>query len=193
MKLLWNESLRLNTVHVDDVVASMWYLANCSAAERQIYNVVDDAQSTQGSLSAMLSDIFAIKVDYWGTVVSSITKVILKKKKNNNFIHLTYAAFSVQVNMNEVVEEINDKHLGPWAELCRHDKIENTPLTPYMDEELLYNKHLNLDNSKLKTSGYKLQHPHVTRDLIQEVFLETKLLQLITFIFFYADYNGLYC
>lgn len=81
MKLLWNESLRLNTVHVDDVVASMWYLANCPAAERQIYNVVDDAQSTQGTLSAMLSDIFAIKVDYWGTVVSSITKVILKKKK----------------------------------------------------------------------------------------------------------------
>lgn len=76
MKLLWNESLRLNTVHVDDVVAAMWFLANCPAAERQTYNVVDDSHSTQGSLSAIMADIFSIKVDYWGTVVSSITKVL---------------------------------------------------------------------------------------------------------------------
>lgn len=78
--------------------------------------------------------------------------------------------------MNEVVEEINDKHMGPWAEVCRHDNVENTPLTPYMDEELLYNKHLNLDNSKLKDCGYKLQHPYVTRDLIKEVYFFEKFI-----------------
>lgn len=71
--------------------------------------------------------------------------------------------------MTSVVEEINDKHMGPWAELCQTDHTENTPLTPYMDEELLYYKHLNLSNEKLKELGYSLRVPCVTRDKIEEV------------------------
>lgn len=71
--------------------------------------------------------------------------------------------------MQAVVEEINDKHLGPWAELVRHDNTENTPLTPYMDEELLYYKFINLSNEKLKDTGYKLKVPFVTKEKVEEV------------------------
>ena len=73
--------------------------------------------------------------------------------------------------MDEVVEEINDKHMGPWLEICQKDGIENTPLTPYMDEELLFHKHLNLDNGKLKQAGYVLRVPTVKRESIEEVSL----------------------
>lgn len=74
--------------------------------------------------------------------------------------------------MKDALEEINDRHLSPWAELCQRDGIENTPLTPYMDEELLYNKHLFMDNSKLKTTGFQLRNPLVNRELIEEVMIE---------------------
>ena len=75
MKLLWNSSLKLNTVHVDDVVASMWYLSQIEQAVNKTYNVVDDSGSTQGTLSSLLADIFDIKVDYLGLMVSNIAKV----------------------------------------------------------------------------------------------------------------------
>lgn len=75
MKLLWNDSIRMDTVHVSDVVAAMWQLAFEPLAVNQVYNVVDDSHSTQGSISNILADIFDIKVEYWGTLISSITKV----------------------------------------------------------------------------------------------------------------------
>lgn len=76
MKLLWNASMKLNTVHVADAVAAIWHLANHGAAVNQIYNVVDDACSTQGSISNILAQIYGIKVDYWGTLLSNIARVI---------------------------------------------------------------------------------------------------------------------
>lgn len=84
MKLLWNQSLKLNTVHIDDVVAAAVELAFNSKANHQCFNIVDDAESTQGSISNVLADIFSIKVDYWGVVLSNITKVII----SNSFIIL---------------------------------------------------------------------------------------------------------
>lgn len=77
MKLLWNSTMKLNTVHVLDVVAAAYELSTNQGAVRQIYNVVDDSESTQGTISNILADIFNINVDYWGTVLSNITKVKL--------------------------------------------------------------------------------------------------------------------
>lgn len=78
MKLLWNASMKLNTVHVSDAAAAIWHLAINNEAVNQIYNVVDDSCSTQGTISNLLAEIYGIKVDYWGTLLSNITKV----KKN---------------------------------------------------------------------------------------------------------------
>lgn len=75
MKLLWNESMKMNTVHVDDVVAAAFILAQNPLANKQCYNIVDDSQSTQGSISKVLANIFNIKVDYWGEGLSNLSKV----------------------------------------------------------------------------------------------------------------------
>ncbi|XP_034115647.2 uncharacterized protein LOC133839061 [Drosophila sulfurigaster albostrigata] len=147
MKLLWNDAMRLNTVHVIDVCAAIWQLAQNPKAAGQVYNIVDDSASTQGSISDLLVDIFEINVEYFGIVMSNLTKLY----------------------PSDTVGEINDKHMAPWAEICQRNGIENTPLTPYLDEEQLHHKHLNLDNTKLKDFGYVLQVPRITRDVLTEM------------------------
>lgn len=72
--------------------------------------------------------------------------------------------------MSSVVEEVNDKHMGPWAEACGKDGVENSPLSPYIDQELLYNKHLYLDNGKLiNNTGFTYTYPKLTKDALREV------------------------
>lgn len=71
--------------------------------------------------------------------------------------------------MTNAVEEVNDKHLGPWAEICAQDNIVNTPLSPYIDKELLYNKHLYLTGEKLKSTEFHLEKPKLTLELLREV------------------------
>lgn len=106
---------------------------------------MDDAASTQGSVSTILSGLFDIKVDYYGNLVS-------------NVVDLAVAA-----------DDANDKHLGPWAEACRKDDVLNTPLSPHMDPELLLHKHLNLDGGKLKKLGFTLTVPAPTEDNIKAI------------------------
>lgn len=84
-------------------------------------------------------------------------------------LNSVYYATCLWQDMATVVDEVNDKHLGPWAEACTQSGVENTPLTPYIDKELLYNKHLYLDPSKLESTGFSWQVPHITRDKLQEV------------------------
>lgn len=80
MKLLWNESMKMNTVHVDDVVAAAFALALNPLANKQCYNIVDDSQSTQGTISNVLANIFNIKVDYWGEGLSNLSKVRIENR-----------------------------------------------------------------------------------------------------------------
>lgn len=71
--------------------------------------------------------------------------------------------------MSTVVEEVNDKHMGPWAEACHKDGVENSPLSPYIDQELLYNKHLYLKPGKLSNTGFTYLYPKLTKDALSEV------------------------
>lgn len=75
MKLLWGPELRMNTVHVRDVARAVWHVATKPETVGQIYNIVDEGNSTQGSISAIVSELFNINHDYWGTALSSIAKV----------------------------------------------------------------------------------------------------------------------
>jgi len=103
----------------------------------------------------ILRDIYKIKTDYQGTVISKF----------------------VELNLESATEDINDKHLQPWSDLCKSKGIHNSPLTPYLDKELLYNNSLSVDGSKITTLGFKYDHPSVTKELLTEVingFIEVK-------------------
>ncbi|CAG9772497.1 unnamed protein product [Ceutorhynchus assimilis] len=67
------------------------------------------------------------------------------------------------------VSDDNKNQYAPWAEVCRRDHIENTPLSPHMDPLLLQNKHLNLDGSKLKNLGFTLTVPRPTVEKLKEI------------------------
>ncbi|KAK3095479.1 hypothetical protein FSP39_015159 [Pinctada imbricata] len=139
MKMLWTKDLKMNTVHVDDVCRAVCHLCN-HGKRGETYNIVDSGDTTQGKISEAVADIFEIRYDFVGSVMSNMAKV----------------------NMSSVVEDINEKHMGPWADACNRDGISNTPLTPFIDQELLYNKHLYLDGSKLQQTGFSLSIPQMS-------------------------------
>ena len=149
MKLLWSKDLRMNTVHVDDVCRGLWHLTT-KGNNGEIYNLVDSGETTQGIISELVCELLGIEHDYHGTIIS-------------NFARL---------NMTDIVDESNEKHLEPWSEACQRDKIENTPLSPYLDQELLYEKHLSLDGQKLEETGFKCEHGKLTTDNLKEVLVD---------------------
>ena len=127
MKLLWTDKLCLNTVHVHDVARALWHLSQHGAVG-QTYNLADKGDSSvlislcmmgayfvrtdQGSVTDLVSQLFAIKSDYAGTLLSNFAKL----------------------NMTSVTEDVNDGHMEPWSQMCGAAGIENTPLSPYLDK-----------------------------------------------------------
>jgi len=145
MKFLWSANLKMHTVHVNDVSKALWHVAT-KCPEGEIYNLVDKNDTTQGSVNILLEKIFGIKTGFMGDMVSQVAKL----------------------NMKNVTEEVNDKHLKPWSELCKKEGISNTPLTPYLDTELLYNNHLSVDGTKIEKTGFKYDYPTMTEELLRE-------------------------
>lgn len=145
MKFLWSANLKMNTVHVKDVCKALWHVATkCPAGET--YNLADKNDTTQGKVNALLEVLFGIKTGFHGSIISQAAKI----------------------KMKEVTEEVNDKHLKPWSDLCKKEGISNTPLTPYLDQELLYNNHLAVDGTKIESTGFKYEYPNMTDKLLKE-------------------------
>jgi nucleoside-diphosphate-sugar epimerase len=154
MEFLWDEKLRINTVHVRDVVKALWFLTS-KGASGDVYNLADESDSNQGSISDILGELFGIKTGFMGTLKSKL---------------------ATSIAMKAVAETANDKHLQPWSQLCKDHKIVDTPLTPYLDEELLYNTPLYINGKKIVGLGFKYDFPKVTSQLLTEVIrdFETK-------------------
>ncbi|CAK1543790.1 unnamed protein product [Leptosia nina] len=146
MKLLWTADLKVNTVHVTDLCRAIWKVSTMPDAVGQIYNVVDEANSSQGSLAEMVAEIFKINHDYYGTAISTLAKN----------------------DIASVAEEANVKHLTAWADICRKYNLEHSPLEPFASTELLLNKQLCLDGSKLR-AVLQMEVPRPTVDKLLAV------------------------
>ena len=60
--------------------------------------------------------------------------------------------------------------MQPWSDICKRSGVMNTPLTPYLDQELLYNNSLSVDGSKIESQlGFRYQVPAITEDRLREV------------------------
>ncbi|KAI3654914.1 hypothetical protein MP228_000294 [Amoeboaphelidium protococcarum] len=155
MKFLWTKDLRINTVHVDDVVGALGAIAQAAVNSatsakvlKQTFNLADKSDSDQESVNAHLRSMFGITTGYQGSIISNLARL----------------------NLKDITEEINDKHLQPWSDLCKRHGVSNSPLTPYLDQELLYNNSLSVDGSKVESAvGYKYKVPQVTEDKLREV------------------------
>lgn len=104
----------------------------------------------QETINCIIRDIFKISTGFQGTIISNFAKL----------------------NLASVTEDVNDKHLGPWSELCKAAGIQNTPLSPYLDQELLYNNSLSVDGSKITAAAhgsFTYNHPKITTEQIKSV------------------------
>lgn len=146
MKLLWDKNLYINTVHVTDAARAVVWLCQREKVH-QIYNLVDENNTTQGYITELVSDIFNINHDYWGNKLSNIAKT----------------------DTTGLVNEVNERHLIPWAAVCSAGGLENTPLTPYVDQDSVHHNHLHLDGSKLRKEGFTYSIPKPTKELLLEV------------------------
>jgi len=147
MKFLWDKSLKLNVVHVDDTCAAIW-AALTKGKSGSVYNLSDQSDLDQGTLNGLLGEVFDIKVDFLGSVLSNLAKM----------------------QLGAVAEEANDKHVPGWTKICQKHKILNTPLSPYIDKELLSNNNLSVDGTKItKELEFKYNRPKFTKELIQAV------------------------
>jgi len=147
MEFLWDKDLKINTVHVKDVSCALWHLC-VNGKVGEIYNLADSGDTDQGHINKLLENIFKIKTSFMG---------YLKSKG------------ATTVAMKVVAETANEKHLKPWSDLCKAKGITNTPLTPYLDEELLYNNANAVDGSKITKTGFSYKYPAVTDELLREV------------------------
>jgi len=144
MKFLWSGDMKMNTVHVFDVVKAMWHAATTLPAGA-IYNLADKNDTDQEAINVHLEKIFNIKTGFHGSMLSNVAKLKLK----------------------EVTEVANDKHLKPWSDLCKEAGIVNTPLTPYIDQELFYNNALSVDGSAIEATGFTYDFPKITEEQIR--------------------------
>jgi len=145
MKFLWSEDLKINSVHVRDVSKALWIVSQ-KGQLGAIYNLADKGDLDQGKFNKVIEKVFKIETGFLGSMMSNLAKV----------------------NFKGVTEEVNDKHLKPWSELCKGSNIVNTPLTPYLDQEVLYNNSLSIDGSALEELGFRYDHPEVTEALVRE-------------------------
>lgn len=145
MKFLWSSDLKIPTVHVRDVVKALHFL--CLNGERgKVYNIADKNDTDQGKINKILEALFGIKTGFQNAVMNGLAKV--------NFAY--------------TAEVVNDKHLQPWMELCKQHGIKDTPLTPFIDGEVLKDNNLMVDGSAIEKLGFKYDHPVVTPDLVRE-------------------------
>lgn len=155
MKLLWTKDLKMSTVHVTDVCRALWHLTS-HGSSGDVFNLADKSNSTQGSITNLVCEIFGIEHDYFGTVLSSMARL----------------------NMAGTVDDSNEKHLEPWSAACDRDGIHTTPLSPYLDQELLYDNHLFVNGSKIEESGFSYNYPELTVEALREVlddYVQTRL------------------
>jgi len=146
MEFLWDKDLKMHTVHVEDVCSALWFLTT-HGNSGEIFNLADTGDTDQGSINKLLESIFGIKTGFMGTIKSKL---------------------ATSVAMKTVAETANEKHLKPWSDLCKSKNITNTPLTPYLDEELLYNNAYSVDGTKITKIGFNYKHPEVKEQTLRE-------------------------
>ncbi|CCU76232.1 NAD dependent epimerase/dehydratase family protein [Blumeria hordei DH14] len=161
MNWLGARDLKVNTVHVTDTARALWKIADWYAAQNKprwneqtmgkipIFNVVDKGETTQGIMADFISQIFGIKTVFQGQAIN------------------LYA----RLNMDNVVDDVNQLVLGPWANLIEEAGITRPgPLTPFMEKELIKDSDLSMDGSRLEeVVGFVFLEPRITKELVQSM------------------------
>ncbi|KAH0830373.1 hypothetical protein J3R83DRAFT_1767 [Lanmaoa asiatica] len=187
MKTIWGPGKEpVHTVHVEDVAGALWACAvwinqqgreqaNTLAGEKipfhnekskakevdgvvspdeqpiaPLFNLVDDSETTLAKGGSMITKYFGTTFEFYSNFETTIAKL----------------------KMDDLVEEINEHHVGTWTEMLQHSNppITHTPLTAYMDKFALSKHKLAYNNGKIKSVvGYQLKRPSFDHETLREV------------------------
>ncbi|KAF2857112.1 NAD(P)-binding protein [Piedraia hortae CBS 480.64] len=158
LKWLWGPDLKTNTLHIDDAVRALWMAAQWrekndaipnAEGQKIIFNVVDHGATCQGTMAGIVHEIFDIETGFQNSIVNTFARL----------------------NLERVVDELNDDTLDDWADLLTDAGIQNgSPLSPFMEKELLRDSDLSLDGSRFeRVVGFRPEHPTITKDKVQAV------------------------
>ena len=150
MKYLWSSDMRVNTLHVEDAASAAWLAAEWRATHNSIpgagsdkhitFNVVDKGNTTQGTMAAIVKEVFGIETGFQNTLVNAFARM----------------------NLGQIVDDVNDDSLDDWADLQEDAGIKENggPLSPFMEKELLRDADLCLDGSRFESVvGFKYEQP----------------------------------
>jgi len=147
MESLYSKDLRLNTVHVTDVAKAIWFLCE-NGDSGEVFNLADSGDTNQGKVNKMLEEVYGIKT---------------------SFLNSLKMAAAGQMGTKFLVGLANDQHLKPFSDACKKYGILDTPLTPYLDEELIKETPTAVNGTKITGLGFSYDHSHITADLCREV------------------------
>jgi len=147
MECLYTKDLRLNTVHADDVAKALHFLCT-NGNSGDIFNLADSNDTDQGKINDLLEQIFGIKT---------------------NFLNALKMAGASSMGTKFLVGYANDEHLKPFSDACKKYEINDTPLTPYLDEELIKEINIAVDGSAITKIGFTYDHKTVTAESLREV------------------------
>lgn len=160
LKWLWTKDLKTNTVHVGDVARALWDVCEWQSNGKPgwdvttmgatpIFNVVDHTDTDQGLLADYISQIYSIKTGFVGQIMSTFARM----------------------NMDNVLEDINEHVMGPWADLLAAANITRPgPINPFMEKELFKDENLCLNGSRLEeVVGFKYDRPLLRREDMEEM------------------------
>ena len=160
LKWLWTKELRINTVHVLDVCNAAWKAAEWAAVNTpsfettmsdRAFNIVDIGDTKQDTLASIVSKIFNIETGFQGSIVSQFAKF----------------------NLDSVVDDVNEEILQPWADMLKQkglDGGQGSPLSPFMEKELLKDSNLCLDGKKARdVLRWRCEKESLTEEGVREI------------------------
>ncbi|KAK8436443.1 NAD dependent epimerase/dehydratase family protein [Phyllosticta citricarpa] len=186
MKWLWKDELRSNTVHVEDVSRALWTAASWYAQNKKmqpvVFNVVDHTDTSPAPASHFpysetrfgrwnLAICLALAADTSGTAQGILANLIHETFNIPTGFHGTLISAFARLNLEHVVDDVNDETLDPWADLQEKAGIsKSSPLSPFMEKELLKDTDLSLDGSFFeKETGFEYKHPELTKEELEKV------------------------
>ncbi|KAF3902257.1 hypothetical protein AA313_de0206929 [Arthrobotrys entomopaga] len=163
LDLLWTKDLKVSTVHVSDVSRAIWWVVQWYVGGKEnwseeewgktpIFNIVDDGDTSQGSIAEILEGIFNIKIKFHGTIISQF-------------------ATRSHESIEDILEEANKDVLQSWADLMDQAGIDNGgPITPFLEAEQVKYADLSLDGSKFKNvTGFQYEVPAINHEKVKEM------------------------
>jgi len=183
----WNPGHNaMNTVHSDDVAGGLWAAAEWMShvgheealklAGQEIFWKNDRSKLTEVTgmpppEKKIVVPLFNLTDDN-GTTLDKAGKTMTGIFGTTFEYHNFVTSAMMRFRLEDVVEDINESHVGAWAEMLTKSEppVTRTPLSAYMDTFSLSKHTVAFSNKKVqRIIGYHLKRPTMTADVLYEI------------------------